>query len=343
MSRRLGQLVDEALAKAQVNSEAAPAAPAAEPAPRRGFIENRIGAFGEAARMVKKPTIRLKPHECSVWPGNARDYSSLTEEKLRSLIDSIIAEGGNRIPVVVRRTPNAERPYELIVGTRRHWAINWLQNNNYPEIDLVAVIDDLDDEAAFRLADIENRERADISDLERARNYRDAVTRFYGGVQSRMAERLRISNAKLSRLLALADLPPVIISAFADPSDITVFHGEKLAPLLNNPQTRTRLEHVAQQISIGQSLRRSEGEPPIAAPQVLASLLAGVAEARRRGSERPPLEASTGEVVGRVIKDDRRSGLTLQLTAGPDVDVDAIIEAIRPVIAAARIRAAKGK
>src|SRR3546814_17376597 len=73
--------------------------------------------------MVKRPTIRLKPIECSIWPGNARDYSLLDEHRLRSLIDSILAEGGNRIPAVVRRTPGAATPYELIIGTRRHWAI----------------------------------------------------------------------------------------------------------------------------------------------------------------------------------------------------------------------------
>ncbi|MFX7098653.1 ParB N-terminal domain-containing protein, partial [Acinetobacter baumannii] len=87
----------------------------------------------------------------SIWPGNARDYALLTEDRVRSLIDSIQAENGNRIPVVVRRVKNAALEYELVIGTRRHWAISWLNANHYPDIELVAIIEDLDDEAAFRL------------------------------------------------------------------------------------------------------------------------------------------------------------------------------------------------
>lgn len=40
---------------------------------------------------------------------------------------------------------------------------------------LLAQVADLDDEAAFRLADIENRARKDVSDIERARNYAAAL------------------------------------------------------------------------------------------------------------------------------------------------------------------------
>jgi ParB family chromosome partitioning protein len=39
----------------------------------------------------------------------------------------------------------------------------------------VAQVAQLDDEAAFRLADLENRARKDLSDLERARNYAEAL------------------------------------------------------------------------------------------------------------------------------------------------------------------------
>ena len=169
MSRR--SLIGEALASVPSEPSATPA-PETPATPRPNFTNKRLEAFGEAARIVKRPTIRLKPAECSIWPGNARDYSMLDEFRLRSLIDSILAEGGNRVPAVVRRTPGGPLPYELVTGTRRHWAISWLNTNHYPDIDLIAIIEDLDDEAAFRLADIENREREDISDLERGLNYK---------------------------------------------------------------------------------------------------------------------------------------------------------------------------
>jgi ParB family chromosome partitioning protein len=87
--------------------------PAEEPvAP--SFLERRGIAFDEIARAVKKLTIRLKPSECSIWPGNARDHAALNYGRCASLIESIREEGTNREPVVVRRTLNGNLPYELI-------------------------------------------------------------------------------------------------------------------------------------------------------------------------------------------------------------------------------------
>ncbi len=136
MSRR--SLITEALASTTAEPVLVPEdTPRAEP--RSTFTAKRLDAFGEASRMVKKPSIRLKPAECSVWAGNARDYALLNEDRLRSLIDSMLAENGNRIPVVVRRTPKAALPYELVIGTRRHWAVSWLNAHHYPDIELVAI------------------------------------------------------------------------------------------------------------------------------------------------------------------------------------------------------------
>jgi ParB family chromosome partitioning protein len=100
----------------------------------------------------------------------------------------------------------------------------------------VAQVVDLDDEAAFRLADIENRARADLSDLERARNYRWALGAHYGGVQSRMAERLKLSKGWLSKLLTMATLPDEVVAAFGDPATIPVRGGYELAVKATGPE-----------------------------------------------------------------------------------------------------------
>ena len=336
MSRR--SLISEALASA-LNDPAPPPA-TSEPtpaAPRTNFTNKRLEAFGEAARIVKRPTIRLKPSECSVWPGNARDYSMLDEHRLRSLIDSILAEGSNRVPAVVRRTPNAELPYELVTGTRRHWAIAWLNANHYPDIELIAIIEDLDDEAAFRLADIENREREDISDLERGMNYKAAVDNFYGGVQLRMAERLKISKSQLSRYIALTEIPPALVSAFHSPMDLQAKYAEKLLPLLRDPAALAKLEAAAEQIASEQSFRRSGDEQPIAGPEVMARLLkAMVAKGR---VQKAAIESPVGAAIGQVEKDQQKI-LTLSLSPS-DLSVDEILAALRPIIERAKICTAK--
>lgn len=338
MSRR--SVISEALASAPPPTSETPVqagemASAAKP----NFTNKRLEGFGEAARLVKRPTIKLKPAECSIWPGNARDYSLLDEHRLRSLIDSIMSEGSNRIPAVVRRTQGRETPYELIIGTRRHWAIAWLNTNHYPDIDLVAIIEDLDDEAAFRLADIENREREDISDLERGRNYKAAVDAYYGGVQTRMAERLKISKSQLARYVALTEVPDFIVSAFASPMDLHAKYAEKLLPALKRPGAIEALSAVAEEIASEQSFRRSGDEQTIAGPQVLARLLHSLSGETTTRPAKAAITAQGGAVLGRVERNQQKQ-LTISLSPS-DVSVDAILEALRPVIEQARIMRSK--
>lgn len=336
MSRR--SLISEALASVQ-NEPVVGATTAAEAiaAPRTNFTNKRLEAFGEAARIVKRPTIRLKPAECSIWPGNARDHSLLDEHRLRSLIDSVLAEGGNRVPAVVRRTPNGPLPYELVTGTRRHWAISWLNANHYPDIDLIAIIEDLDDEAAFRLADIENREREDISDLERGLNYKAAVDSYYGGVQLRMVERLKISKSQLSRYIALTEIPPFVVSAFHSPMDLQAKYAEKLLPLLRDPASRTKLEAAADEVASEQSFRRSGDEQPISGPEVMTRLIQATVMKGR--VQKATIAGTDGASIGLVEKDQQKI-LTLSLSPS-GLSTDEILEALRPVIEQAKIQAAR--
>jgi len=337
MSRR--SLISEALASSPaepiVVSEEAPRAE-----PRPTFTSKRLDAFGEAARMVKKPSIRLKPSECSIWPGNARDYALLTQDRLSSLIDSLQAENGNRIPVVVRRTPKGELPYELVIGTRRHWATSWLNANHYPDIELVAIIEDIDDEAAFRLADIENREREDISDLERGLNYKAAVNTYYDGVQSKMAERVKLSKSSLARYIGLTEIPQSIVSAFNSPMDLQVRHGDKLLPLVRIPASLAKMEEAAAHIANEQSFRQSGDEEPISGAEVVARLVKATTAPRRGRSQKALIEVA-GKQIGQVDRDQGR-GLTLTLTP-TDLSTDQILEALRPLIEKAKILKRAGR
>jgi ParB family chromosome partitioning protein len=283
--------------------------------------------------MVKRPTIRLKPSECSIWPGNARDYALLTEGRVRSLIDSVQAENGNRIPVVVRRTPNAKLGYELVIGTRRHWAISWLNANHYPDIELVAIIEDLDDEAAFRLADIENREREDISDLERGLNYKTAVETYYEGVQSRMADRVKLSKSTLARYIGLTEIPPTIVSAFNSPMDLQVRHGDKLLPSIRTPGLLEKMESAAKLIAAEQSFLQSGDEEPISGSDVVARLVKSTTA--RAGRLQKLIIESKGKPIGQVDR-DRSRGLTITLNP-TDLSAEDVLEALRPLIENAKI------
>ena len=77
-------LNDEAAASAAPDVVERPS----EPVPAPSFLERRGAGLDELSKTVKKLTIRIKPSECTIWPGNARDYDQLSHERCASLIDS---------------------------------------------------------------------------------------------------------------------------------------------------------------------------------------------------------------------------------------------------------------
>ncbi|WJM26306.1 ParB/RepB/Spo0J family partition protein [Novosphingobium resinovorum] len=274
-----------------------------------------------------------------MWDGNPRDVPGLSAESCRSLIESIAQEDGNRIPVLVRHNaPGADCPYELLVGSRRRFCVEWLNNNGRPEIRLNAMIVDLTDEEAFRLADIENREREDITELDRARSYQSAVDRFYGGVQSRMAEALNLSNSQLSRLLSLAQMPDEVVDAFATREELRVRHSEVLTPLLRRAEQRERVLVAARAIGQEQQRFATAGEKMISAATVLSRLKHAAGEGvSSHGSETVLMvgDARVGRV--RSVKD----GLSVELTLSLDADIDQALAIVREAVLDSRARLAR--
>lgn len=311
-----------------------------DPATRAAGQEEALSRLDERLASIVhsgsagRQTLMIQPGECTVWDGNPRLQAGLTAESCRSLIESIAAEGGNRIPVLVRlNPPGSDRPYQLLVGSRRRFATDWLNHNGRPELRLSALIVDLSDEEAFRLADIENREREDISELDRARSYQQAVDRFYGGVQSRMAQALNLSNSQLSRLLALAQLPDAVIDAFASPDELRVRYSELLTPLLRRADQRDLLLAEAQAIGAEQQALAASGDRMIAAPTVLARLRD--AATPRPADDRDIAIMAAGTRIGRA-KAAKGGGLLIDLTIADDADLDELFAHLRETISIAR-------
>ncbi len=210
----------------------------ATPADRGGarFLK-RSTTIGErmSGERQEKTLHLVDPARCRMWARHNRDYALLTEENCRDLIDGIKAQGQQEFPAIVRRLTDEEHEFEVICGARRHFAMTWLRAHNYPQFRYLIEVRDLTDEEAFRLADIENRDREDISDYERAVDYAEAIRLYYGGAQKAMAERLEVSPPWLSRYLTLAKMPEEILNAFASKRDIRERHARALKPMLNIP------------------------------------------------------------------------------------------------------------
>src|SRR3546814_7614665 len=70
-----------------------------------------------------------------IWEHHNRDYSALNEDRCADLIETIVAQGKQEFPAIVRRvTGDPDHDYEVISGARRHWTVSWLRANNYPDI-----------------------------------------------------------------------------------------------------------------------------------------------------------------------------------------------------------------
>jgi len=314
-----------------------PTSPLPSPAPRSGMtLLARESALARvAAGEVKQVTeLLLDPARVRIWQGNPRHQGSLTEESCRDLIDAILAEGGQKVPAVVRRIQDdPDHDYEVIAGTRRHWSISWLRANAYPEMRFLAQVQQLDDEAAFRLSDIENRARKDVSDFERARTYMKALVQHYHGKQVRMAERLHISKGWLSKLLTVAALPDWVVDAFASPADIQLKSAypfaQKVQTILdaNQKDAISALQKAAKQISKEQKDRAANGLQRISSADVLTRLTAAMVE-RRDVPEEIHFEASSGRTALSVLSANR-NGISIRLHAGSGASVSDLADMLK--------------
>lgn len=234
----------------------------------------RSTAIGErmTGERQEKTLHLVDPDRCRMWDRHNRDYALLTEDNCRDLIDGIKAQGQQEFPAIVRRLEGEDHDFEVICGARRHFAVSWLRGHNFPQFRYLVEVRDLTDEEAFRLADIENRDREDISDYERAVDYADAIKLYYGGAQKAMAERLEVSPPWLSRYLVLAKMPEEILAAFASKRDIKERHARALKPLLSAPDQAEAVLDEARYLAKTQAKAANEQGGYVEAAEVFRRL-----------------------------------------------------------------------
>jgi ParB family chromosome partitioning protein len=244
--------------------------------PRTGFLEGRDNRLSELATggLINRSHEAVDPAVCRIWEGHNRDYAALSEQACGDLLESLRAQGRQEVPAIVRRvTGDPQFKFEVICGARRHWSVSWLRSHGYADFKFVVEPRELSDEEAFRVADLENRSRKDLSDYERAADYARAVERYYEGSQQRMVERLGVTKSWLSRYLELAKLPPEVLDCFESRSVIGISHAAALAPALSHPHRRKLVLNEAQPLRQEQQRRIEAGQRALGPAQVIARLV----------------------------------------------------------------------
>ena len=310
MSKRHDAVFDDVL------KDLGEAAPTRDRAGARFLKRSNSMAEHVSGERQEKVLRLVDPATCVMWERHNRAYDLLNEENCRDLIDGILSQGQQEFPAIVRRRTAGEgAEYEVICGARRHFAITWLRANNYPKFQYLIEERVLTDEEAFRLADIENRDREDISDFERAQDYARAVEYYYGGKQSLMAERLQVSPGWLSRYLQLARLDARIVAAFPTLRDIKELHARTLRPLMASPEAEDAVLIEADRIASEQAAARAGQGALLPVPKVLARLKSVAQPPKERQAADKVFATQSGESGVQM----RRKGRRIQLEFDRDL------------------------
>ncbi len=274
----------------------------------------------------------VDPQRCRMWQHHNRAYELLNAERCADLIAGIRTLGRQERPAIVRTLRDEARvgpdgivhDFEILSGARRHWTVSWLRAhgevnaNGEPYLLLIVVRDELDTQAAFELSDAENRGQRDISDYERAREYKWALDHLYGGNISRMAEAIRIDRSNLSRILSLCDMPEDLVRAYPSILEIRTSHWRQLTPYFS-------AEEIAQQgaakriLAHARALAKARAEHSRNVPQTGTETLSALLQAARergtvvsRSMVLTTVQArATGKLALRVKSNSR--GMTLEL------------------------------
>jgi ParB/RepB/Spo0J family partition protein len=189
---------------------------------------------------------------------NPRNQALLSEKDphIVSLRQSIKNET-QREPVLVRQNagPNGER-YEIIYGSRRRF-VGTLEKKALGSFELLAEVGEISDPDAIRLARAENAERQDLSSYEMGCDYAKLRDTAYADFdQKEMAAALGISEASLSKLLALSRIPEPIVKLFVSPSVITVKDGPRILQTMEKMAPAERERCVKQLAESGSSFEK---------------------------------------------------------------------------------------
>lgn len=299
-------------------------------APSEAIMASRSQTLARLAtgKVVTDRTEWVDPARCRPWRLHNRDLDHLNEDTCRDLIDAFLSAKKQRIPAIVRRLPNdPEHDFEIIAGVRRWWTVTWLRAHHHPDFEYLVTIQHVSDEEAFRVSDIENRSRKDISDWERANEYMRALDEFYGGSQSEMAEHLKISRSWLSRLLDVARLPADVVDAFADKHDITVRVARDIKPLTGDAKALPLM--VAESRAI--QAEREDLGLVLKGPDVAKRLVKATIAKPKGGAGDQVVVGKNGKPMLRYAR-SARSGLSLRVLPKSGASPDEVIESIRTLL-----------
>lgn len=236
-----GAVVPGVLAQA-AESPFAPALPATlqqKTSRAKESVPPDASAWPAGQALLALPLARVRDH-----PRNARHLYDPT--RIDEMATSI-ARDGQVMPAIVMPDPSVPGQYLLIEGRYRKRALQSLGR----ETILAIVVDALPELEAYRLSLILNEERNQQTDLDNAISWKTLQDDGLFTSQDHIAEYLGITQSKVSKTLALLDLPPGVMTIMkTSPAQFGLRIGYELRQLARQ-MAPAEIEAIAEQVRDG--------------------------------------------------------------------------------------------
>ncbi len=238
---------------------------------------------------------------------NRLERSMLADDpKFVELVNSIRARG-QMMPIRVRPLKNAlPFEFEIVFGHRRHAACLALEAESPDGCKVLAILDTNAADARDLVLKMyyENEDRHDISAYEKGRMFASWLESGLYDSQRELAAAVGFGEAATAKYLAVAALPPQVLTAFGDVRTIPMSWGPTLSQALKNNQSAV----------LRAAERLAQRKPPAAPEAVLRTLVAagsGKASAGR-GTSREESVRIGGRIPLKVGSGRNRIVLKLQ-------------------------------
>jgi len=203
-------------------------------------LDALLGA-GETADGERLLTLPVE----SLVPGKYQPRTRMNAEALAELADSIKSQGLMQ-PILARAIPGGR--YEIIAGERR-WRASQLAGLSAVSV----LVRDVPDEAALKMALIENIQRENLNPLEEAQGIHRLIQEFAMTHQT-AAEAVGRSRVAVSNLLRLLNLAKPVQSLLMN-GDLDMGHARALLALTHAKQLDSAHEVVKRGLSVREAER----------------------------------------------------------------------------------------
>jgi ParB family chromosome partitioning protein len=181
----------------------------------------------------------------SLVPGKYQPRTRMNTEALAELAGSIKSQGLMQ-PILARAVPGGR--YEIIAGERR-WRASQLAGLS----EVSVLVREVPDEAALKMALVENIQRENLNPLEEAQGLQRLIQEFNMTHQNaaEAVGRSRVAVTNLLRLLQLAKPVQALLMG----SDLDMGHARALLPLTHAKQVDAAHEIVRRGLSVREAER----------------------------------------------------------------------------------------